>query len=445
MEWSTFQEQEVKVAVPEKKIKIKGTDLSRELYNGVLNVDNAGYGAGVELFNFIFHSKSDFLLPQDEVVEISKESHSLARLIAARALPEGHESRKEVFVEEEPAITVLSKLFSSLQIQPSNLRKTTIPAWNRKPFFPYTKSLIHWDIKKSNMSVERIYLRGGGALAFKILRMDPDAERLERLRKGFDSLYKDVTGSPLDRLASFFSSDNKSKKKGPNVDEIEQSSLVKNDDLDDLLRDGMVNILEHQSITAVTRIQAVINWTGLWLAIMQYRRSCYSLGIEHPDSLVVDCCTKSSPLRRLSRRSLKECLRHIRKAVDSCEVSESSTNKQKVWSYFNSTCSSLGLFNAHSGTRHFTLKVRTLETIVLAFVEPSAEMTFETFLMDILYNTLGLVVSRESARQEDMLEENDTSMFEENENGLAEQMRAAGLLSSYSDATKMVSSKGLEL
>lgn len=427
--------------------KSKGTDLSKAIYGGVLNVDNSGHSAGIELFNFVYFSDSDVLLTQTPEVKLFKESHSLARLIAAKELPIEHPARSSVFEQEKLALSVLSKLFSSLQIQPPNLRKTTIPAWNRKPFFPYTKSLIHWDIKKSNMSVERIYLRGGGALAFKVLRMDPDSTRLRLLREGFESLYTDVTGSPLDRLATFFCSGGLSEQSGPDADRIEQSSEVRNDVVDDLLRDGILNILQHRSITAVTRIQAIINWTGMWLALMQYRRSCQYIGDTNPEGLIIDCCTYSSPLRRISRRSLKECLRKIRKAVEASDIEqiETKSSKQKVWSYFNTTCSSLGLFNAHTGTRHFTLKVPVLETIVLAFIGHGNEMTFEKFLCDVLYKRLGLVVSRDSAMHEGILEDADTSMFEENENGLSEQMIAAGLMTAYSDATRMVSSKGLEL
>lgn len=427
--------------------KIKGTDLSRSIYGGVLNVDNSGHSAGIELFNFVYFSDSDEFLTQQPEIKFFKESHSLARLIAAGELPKDASVRKDVFEQEEPALSVLSKLFSSLQIQPPNLRKTTIPAWNRKPFFPYTKSLIHWDIKKNNMSIERIYLRGGGALAFKVLRMDPEHTRLNSIRQGFESLYQDVTNSPLDRLADFFCSDGLSKKSGPDTDQIEKASEVRNDQMDELYRDGILNILQHASITAVTRIQAIINWTGMWLALMQYQRSCQFLGKSNADGLIIDCCTYSSPLRRLSRRSLKECIREIRKAVEASDPdhTETKSSKQKVWSYFNTTCSSLGLFNAHTGTRHFTLKVPVLETIVLALVSHDTEMTFEKFLSDVLYRKLGFVVSRDSAMKEQILEDADTSMFEENENGLSEQMMAAGLLTAYSDATRMVSSKGLEL
>ena len=47
------------------------------------------------------------------------------------------------------------------------------PGWDRAHFFPYTKSLIHWDarIRGKNLQIQRRYLRGGGALAFKVLRL----------------------------------------------------------------------------------------------------------------------------------------------------------------------------------------------------------------------------------------------------------------------------------
>jgi hypothetical protein len=39
------------------------------------------------------------------------------------------------------------------------------------------------------------------------------------------------------------------------------------------------------------------------------------------------------------------------------------------------------------------------------------------------------------------LDDYDGTIFEENENGLAIQMKAAGLLTTYSDATQMISFK----
>ena len=46
-------------------------------------------------------------------------------------------------------------------------------------------------------------MRGGGSLLHKILRQDPDLERLERIRKGFVNLYQNVDSSSLNSEVGF--------------------------------------------------------------------------------------------------------------------------------------------------------------------------------------------------------------------------------------------------
>ena len=68
-------------------------------------------------------------------------------------------------------------------------------------------------------------------------------------------------------------------------------------------------------------------------------------------------------------------------------------------------------------------------------------MPFEEFIDSCLYGKAGIVVSRSAADRAGLLEEHDATMFEENEVGLAVQMKAAGLLMAFSDATQMVGIK----
>mgnify|MGYP003654980968 FL=1 len=60
-----------------------------------------------------------------------------------------------------------------------------------------------------------------------------------------------------------------------------------------------------------------------------------------------------------------------------------------------------------------------------------------------LYEKCGLVVGRDAAESGGQLTSFDVSVFEDNENQLALQMKAAGLLAEYSDATRMIGTGGL--
>jgi hypothetical protein len=96
------------------------------------------------------------------------------------------------------------------------------------------------------------------------------------------------------------------------------------------------------------------------------------------------------------------------------------------------------LLNAWKGRRHITLGLDCIETLVLACVPPGREVTFEDFVTGWLYDRCGLVVGREAAAASGLLRSLDASIFEVNEARLAGQMSTIGLLTVYSDATRMV-------
>ena len=89
------------------------------------------------------------------------------------------------------------------------------------------------------------------------------------------------------------------------------------------------------------------------------------------------------------------------------------------------------------------LGLHILEPLVLAATESTDQISFEEFTYDWLFGRCGLVVSRRAAEECDLLKTIDASVFEDNEAHLADQMKAAGLLVEYSDATRMVGSGGL--
>lgn len=414
----------------------KGPEISRELFGGVLDFDAAGHYPGLELLNLVFCGEGEQLLTNSETIEIRRRSHDFARRLVWDGDFNTDPRREEVLLNDASAEEALRELLRCLQLEiPSGTKE---PKWSRAHFFPYTPSLIHWDARirgKTNLSLERLYLRGGGALAFKILRLDPDYGRRQKISDGFGRLYAATTESPLEVLAGFLNEHSYSE---PFADKIERASQANVDSFEDIYRTGILNILEQDEATSVAKIRAVMGWTGLWLVLMQNRRARYSLGLED-SPIVCDCGANRPQLRRASQRCLQEVLGNIVNAVDKIEEGLPNQQRNKVRSFFWATAAANGFLNAWRGRKHFTLSVDALEMIVLATIPSGSEMPYERFATEVLYERLGIAVGRGAAEASGLVNSIDASIFEENESQLALQMIAAGLVTQYSDATQMVS------
>ena len=433
--------------------ELKGPEISRKLFGGVLTYDGAGYYPGLELLNMVFGT-NDEILPGKEKkeVKIIRSSHDFARRLVWDDNFHEHPMRKQVFVDEGKAEVALKHLLECLQLEiPSSTLK---PKWTRAHFFPYTKSLIHWDArsrdsrKPNNINIERQYLRGGGALAFKVLRFDDNQERLNGIRIGFEALYgKEVTA--LDRLTTVLSEHGFKEKEGDaGVDRIEFKSVSVNDDLEETYRNGVSRILGHTDLPSVSRIRTLINWTGFWLILVEMQRAAKSIARPLP-YILCDCCDGNHPqLRRGAQRCLKQILGLIENAVkhyvDSQSKQVKKADQRKIRGFFLATASTVKLLNAWKGRKHFTLGLDILETLVLAGCEKGGEIPFDRFLSEWLYEKCRIVVGRSAAEQSNLFTSLDSSIFEDNENELSNQMSAAGLVTQYSDATRMVSAGGLK-
>jgi len=180
-----------------------------------------------------------------------------------------------------------------------------------------------------------------------------------------------------------------------------------------------------------------MGWTGFWLVLMQNRRARQSIGLE-PGPIICDCGAGSPQLRRVSQRCLQEVLGNILAAVGT-EIAPAQRNK--IRSFFWATASANGFLNSWRGRKHFTFSVDALEMIVLATIPSRGEIPFERFVSEILHERLGIVVGRTAAEESGIVNSIDASIFEENEAQLALQMIATGLVTQYSDATRMVGHK----
>ncbi|MBL3557001.1 MULTISPECIES: hypothetical protein [Marinobacter] len=419
------------------KVPKKGPEVSRELFGGVLDFDAAGHYPGLELLNFIYCGEGEDLLPVGDVVKIKRRSHDFGRRLVWDSSFKQDSRRHDVLLDDVAAEETLRELLRCLQLEiPSGTKE---PKWSRAHFFPYTPSLIHWDAREryGSIRLERLYLRGGGALAFKILRSDQDTPRLQRIREGFKQLYSATLESPLEILAGFI---NQQSKRDEHLvpDDIEKTTRANIDEFEDIYRNGILNILEQEGATSVAKIRAVMGWTGLWLVLMQNRRARQNLSIEE-SPIICDCGAGSPQLRRVSQRCLQDTLGNIVSAVVKAEPNVANAQRNKIRSFFWATAAANGFLNAWRGRKHFTLSVDALEMIVLATIPTGSEMPYERFVTDVLYGRLGIAVGRGAAEASGLVNSIDASLFEENEAQLALQMIAAGLVTQYSDATRMVS------
>ncbi|MDO6825000.1 hypothetical protein [Marinobacter sp. 1_MG-2023] len=416
---------------------LKGPEVSRELYGGVLDFDTAGHYPGLELLNFVYCGGVDDILPRGNAVNIVRRSHDFGRRLVWDESFINDPRRHTVLLDDEAAEGTLRELLRCLQLDiPSGSKD---PKWSRAHFFPYTPSLIHWDARERNKTIrlERLYLRGGGALAFKILRTDENYERNQRMKEGFQKLYSATAESPLEILAGFINEQSKQDVR-PSEDEIEKLTRSNLDRFEDIYRDGVLNILEQREATSVAKVRAIMGWTGLWLVLMQNRRSRSRLGLGDTP-LICDCGANSPQLRRASQRCLQEVLDNIVQSVGDVESKLPNARRNNIRSFFWATAAANGFLNAWRGRKHFTLSVDALEMIVLATIPSGKELPYERFVTEVLFERLGIAIGRGAAEAAGLVSSIDASIFEENEAQLADQMIAAGLVTQYSDATRMVS------
>ena len=422
--------------------RTRGPAISREIYGGVLDYDGAGFYPGLELLNLVYGGEPADILPFEDEVLVRRRAHDFARRLVWDETFSNDETVREVLFDRETEET-LRQLLACLQLPIPNMVKA--PGWDRAHFFPYTKSLIHWDARSRSgkIRIERRYFRGGGALAFHVLRKDKNEDRLSRCRAGFRKLFSENENSALERISETLLMHGHSDPESV-PDKLESDSRIESDQYEDLLRDGIVNILEHDEVSEVTRIRSILSWVGFWLIVIQHARSAEYLD-RTPGKIVCDCGAQHVQLRRASQRCLKDMQALIIESVARAAVDSNLSKQQvnKIRSFFWATSATIGLLNSWKGRRHFTLGLDILETFVLAATERTMEIPFESFVHGWLYERCGLVVGRDAAELGGQLSQFDVSVFEDNENQLALQMKAAGLLTEYSDATRMVGTGGL--
>jgi len=417
---------------------LQAPELSIEMFGGVLDADSSASYPGLELINFLLGC-SGGVLPEQADIKITRYAHDFARrLVRDETLSKEDKANVLADKHSEEAIR---KLLKCLELELENITKS--PTWMRTHFFPYTKSLTHWDARirlgTDKVRIERQYLRGAGAYVFNVLRFDHDKQRLSAIREKLDDLFTKNADSPLESLAKTLRAHG-AKDIEPVKDEKEsESRQMREDGLEDLYRIGVQNILSHDSLPSVSKIKAIVNWTGIWLVVMGNKRSKL-LAESNKPFFVMDCAGLNSQLRRASQRSLKGFIKRISDGIDIARGDRviSAAQAQKIKGFFTATAAGMRLINSLKGRRHFTFGLDCIETLALVAVNSNSELPFENFVHDWLFKECGFVIGRISAQEAGLLDDLDATIFEENEKMLSEQVKAVGMLRVYSDATKMV-------
>jgi hypothetical protein len=423
---------------------VSAPEITKTLFGGVFDADGSGHYPGLELLNLVVCC-TEGTLPPNKEIHVLRAAHDFGRQLITDQLVS---SRKESVLLDEHTAVVVAHLLRCLELEVPNVVKAK--GWERTHFFPYTRSLVHWDARKGRQAgkevqLERRYLRGAGAYAFSVLRHDTNAERIAKNRFGFEALYPKGKNSSLELLAATLRSQGATDPEDkPSLDTIEGLSVLHHDKWEDLFRDGIGNILSHLNLPTVQRVRAVMNWTSIWLTLLEADRA---LAIKDQTQLavVVDCAGTHPQLRRAAQRCFKGLSSAIEQVSREEGIRQGSLSAQqinKIRGFFGNTAAAGGLLNSWKGRRNFTLRLPALEALVMAAVPAGEEMEFERFISSWLYAKCNIVAGREAASLAGMLSAFDGTIFEENERRLAEQMNSAGMLKVFSDATRMVSPGG---
>lgn len=316
--------------------------------------------------------------------------------------------------------------------------------------YPFPADLVHYDAleRRGKVKIEGNNYRGGGGLAHRILRSDPNELRLAETRTALTALFAD-SQSPLGSLARALHALDESLDEAriPWADKLEFSYGVHPSPWIELLRRG-VHLISSRGLPESKAIEGLMSWVPF--CIGRHQQSLAFAELEQAESrlipIVVDCLPDNGPLRHRARADFNSSWHAVRRALDSRtatviaqgeESSSTNTSMDNAKSFFAASCFAIGLVNAPTGIRWFSVSPGLLEAIVLATVpEP---MTFVKFC-ETLHQDLGMIFDHRSAQKEQITAV-DQSTFKENSEALSAILQELGLLERFSDTTSMVAYK----
>lgn len=429
-----------------------GEKIVQSLFGATLAEQGRGYYITLELLALLrgTHLASDRVLPSDEgALEIERRAHDFARRLMAEPCALADSERSALGGKE---FETLRALILGLRVPVPGRRKR--PNWLGEHLYPYVGELIHYDAaprKKRiqddvptdfRVNIERYLYRGAGGLVHKILRTDPDLDRLQRNRKGLSSLVQD-SNSSLGRLFEALMEHDLGHEASAFVDDSESKTSVHESMWVGRLRSGVCRLVERERPTAKI-VESLMSWIPFCVVRHQLDLACRELE-EDPIRIPV-AMGESKGIKRISRDVHDDCRTTISNALTKRAESEAPDllkgGRSTKWrdtsrNFFSATMGTIGGLNAMQGKRHFTMQPQLLESIVLASLD-KPEVTFDEFCRSTLFGGAGIVVDRRSAIECDRLSDMNLSDFDDNADRLAAALESLGLLHQYSDMTKMV-------
>jgi len=448
----------------------KGTDLTEEIYGGVIDDDSAGFYTSMEFFGILsgtLQAGGELLPPAGDVKTKLLGADFARRYAWPPEEPKNRQLRLEgsdIFTgelanPESSKHKTLQGLVRALAA-PRRSNATGQRTWNGSHLMPYSKHLAHWDIaargpernaqENDHIEMERYYLRGAGALVHKIIRMDNDKDRLKDIRTSLTHLLNDIMVT--DRLFEIFNSKDISGSEQASIDSVEKRSRSQNSTGEKVMRKAIHNLLSHK-VDKFIKVDSLMHILPLAVLCLIVRKSQPENG-DAPHlfvSSVVDCGNKPSQLRRESKRSFATAHKQIEIALRTegeklLEDRETDT-KQKiikaavsgVKGYYPRSAASIGFLNAPSGVRHHVLKDPLINALVMAEIpSEEEEITLDDFCSR-LFRNWGMVVNRNAAERAGLLKEMNGAVFDRNmDEDFASSLRRLGVLKEFSDQTKIV-------
>jgi hypothetical protein len=425
-------------------------EVRAECFGAEFQQQGRGYYVALELLAVargVLELGGVVLAPDDDAPRLRRRSHDTARRLAAGASDELSSAVIDELGGADVA-DVLGRLFRSLTV-PIPGRRTKTPPWQQLHLTPFVGQLVHWDavIRRSRVSIEEYTYRGVGSYAYRLLRTDPDSERLKATRGALVALVSDAE-TPLSVLGrAARARDEAAPSEYTAAGEPDVGATLPDTPWVELLRSG-TNAIVTRSLPREKRVELILHWVPYAMARHLLSLADIRIGTGPPRPLVLDFTGRPGPVRRLARRHFKDAATAIVDAMDrtasekGIAQDEVESDRRKRWtaprSFFTGTLAMIGGLNAPVGTQYLTLGLPLLEAVVAAMVPAPIQVEFAACSEDILGQDLGLIVDARSAARCGLLEFANASDFEVNAERLADRLRSLGLLHDFSDRTRMV-------
>ncbi|MEI7559895.1 MAG: hypothetical protein WCJ63_04815 [Actinomycetes bacterium] len=300
------------------------------------------------------------------------------------------------------------------------------------------------------LSLERSSFRGAGLLAHKILRTDPDEDRLRATREGLATLVEDGR-SPIGQLGAILGRHDRLPPQKSFRDMNEHGTAPSSDapKWQGFLREGVHNIVTRSQLPEARRAVLLMHWVPYCLARYQLEVVDHSVSEASPHHYL-DFGTGPSTVRSRSQFTVDRIGPRIRAAmithaspqtadVENLALAQADDARK----FLMGTLGRIGALNSPFGTgRHFTLRPTMLEALVFASIPahlPGVPLT--EFCSRTLWRDYDLVVDRASAAQAAADGQIDLESFHRNSSNFASLLEAQGLLERYSDSTSLVSTE----